>query len=104
MVKLQVIEDKYRKEMVPGAEAFMANPPADPAKRQFEHKKYAETILAQILLTPLFQPGIKLLDCAAKPLICERQPHVQLCNVCILDRLRREGTGDGMVALATAMS
>lgn len=50
MAKLQAIEDKYRAEMVPGAEAFLANPPADPAKRQFEHKKYAETILAQVLL------------------------------------------------------
>ena len=31
-------------------EAFKRNPPADPAKKQFEHKRLSETILTQVLL------------------------------------------------------
>lgn len=48
--KLQALEDKYKNDLEPGAEAFVANPPADQAKRAFEGKKFSETIMTQVLL------------------------------------------------------
>lgn len=50
LAKLAAIEDRYRHELKPAAEAYMANPPTDRAKSEFEHKKHAETILTQVLL------------------------------------------------------
>lgn len=50
LAKLAAIEDKFRTELKPAAEAYMANPPSDRAKSEFEHKKHAEMILAQIIL------------------------------------------------------
>lgn len=50
LAKLAVIADKFNLELKPAATAYMANPPSDKAKREFEHKKHAETILAQILI------------------------------------------------------
>lgn len=48
--KLDIIASKFHTEMVPLCVAFINNPPEDKSKRAFEHKKLAETILAQVLL------------------------------------------------------
>ena len=37
-------------EMMPLCQDFITDPPSDQAKREFEHKKLGETVLAQILL------------------------------------------------------
>ena len=47
--KLNAIEQKLQ-EMLPSCNDFLTNPPSEPAKRDFEHKRLSETILAQILL------------------------------------------------------
>ncbi len=50
MDKLESIAAKFRTEFVPQCFAFTSAPPADSAKRQFEHKRLTEMILAQVLL------------------------------------------------------
>lgn len=47
--KLDALHEKLQTYM-PDCRAFEASPPADPAKREFEHKRLSETILAQVLL------------------------------------------------------
>ncbi|KAK5125470.1 hypothetical protein LTR85_000579 [Meristemomyces frigidus] len=47
--KIEAIREKLG-EYLPQAAAFQQSPPADPAKKDFEHKKLSETILAQVLL------------------------------------------------------
>ncbi|KAK5136379.1 hypothetical protein LTR08_003505 [Meristemomyces frigidus] len=37
-------------EFTPAVNAFLTSPPADPSKKDFEHKRISETILAQVLL------------------------------------------------------
>ncbi|KAK8221602.1 hypothetical protein IWZ01DRAFT_425318 [Phyllosticta capitalensis] len=50
MDKLETLSSKYRTELEPLCNAFIAAPPADRAKRDFEYKKLTETVLAQVLL------------------------------------------------------
>ncbi|CAI7573562.1 unnamed protein product, partial [Penicillium glandicola] len=40
----------FEQEMKPICEEYIADPPSDPKKRDYEHKKLSETILAQIML------------------------------------------------------
>lgn len=47
--KLATLQEKLQ-TFLPDCRAFEASPPADPAKRDFEHKRLSETILAQVLL------------------------------------------------------
>lgn len=49
MGKLDALDQKLH-SMMPQCILFTTNPPSDPAKREFEHKKLGETILAQVLL------------------------------------------------------
>ncbi|KAF2676122.1 hypothetical protein K458DRAFT_322696, partial [Lentithecium fluviatile CBS 122367] len=50
MAKLDTIASKFHTEFVPLCVAFMANPPQEKSKRDFEYKKLSETILTQILM------------------------------------------------------
>ncbi|CZT16610.1 uncharacterized protein RCC_02444 [Ramularia collo-cygni] len=47
--KLAALREKLQ-TFLPDCRAFEASPPVDPAKREFEHKRLSETILAQVLL------------------------------------------------------
>lgn len=47
--KIDALREKLG-EYLPQAAAFVQSPPADPAKKDFEHKRLSETILAQVLL------------------------------------------------------
>ncbi|KAF2020588.1 hypothetical protein BU24DRAFT_487173 [Aaosphaeria arxii CBS 175.79] len=48
--KLDAIASKFHTELVPLCVTFLNNPPEEKAKREFEHKKLSETVLAQVLL------------------------------------------------------
>ncbi|KAF2125838.1 hypothetical protein P153DRAFT_389291 [Dothidotthia symphoricarpi CBS 119687] len=50
MGKLDAIGSKFHTEFVPMCVQFMAHPPEDKSKRDFEYKKLSETILTQILM------------------------------------------------------
>ncbi|KAK4895890.1 hypothetical protein LTR27_006061 [Elasticomyces elasticus] len=50
MDKMHALRDKFASEYLPQAQSFIAHPPADQSKRDFDHKRLSETILAQILL------------------------------------------------------
>lgn len=48
--KLDTLASLFHTSHVPQCVTFMANPPEDPVKQSFEHKKLTETILTQVLL------------------------------------------------------
>lgn len=48
--KLDALASKFHTGFVPDCVQFLSHPPAEKAKREFEHKKLTETILAQILI------------------------------------------------------
>jgi hypothetical protein len=50
MQKLDALASTFHTKFVPDCVHFTASPPSDKAKREFDHKRLTETILAQILL------------------------------------------------------
>ena len=49
MGKLDALRAKLH-TYIPECEQFLQNPPAEPSKKEFEHKRLSETILTQVLL------------------------------------------------------
>ncbi|KAF2139723.1 uncharacterized protein K452DRAFT_320331 [Aplosporella prunicola CBS 121167] len=75
LAQLDAIEASFRENLEPLCEAFMRAPPADPAKRDFEHKKLSETVLAQVLLK------LDAVDTAGEEEArARRKELVRLCN------------------------
>lgn len=74
-----------KQELVPLCDEYVADPPSDPKKREFEHKKLSETILAQIMLKAdgIVPDGDATIRNARKALIKEAQAN--------LDRLDQVG-------------
>lgn len=74
-----------KQEIVPLCDEYVADPPSDPKKREFEHKKLSETILAQIMLKAdgIVPDGDATIRNARKALIKEAQAN--------LDRLDQVG-------------
>jgi len=50
MAKLEALASKFHTTLVPECIKFQLSPPAEPAKRDWEHKRLTETILQQILM------------------------------------------------------
>lgn len=50
LAKLDAIASAFHTTLVPQCVQYMASPPADPAKRRFEHKKLTETVLTTVML------------------------------------------------------
>ncbi|KAK5110086.1 hypothetical protein LTR62_006331 [Meristemomyces frigidus] len=48
--KIDALRDKLHRDFLPEVRQFLDHPPADRAKKDFDHKRLSETILAQILL------------------------------------------------------
>ena len=48
--KLDGLASTFHTKYVPECVSYISNPPSDKAKREFDHKRLSETILAQILL------------------------------------------------------
>ncbi|KAJ5834471.1 Ubiquitin supergroup [Penicillium robsamsonii] len=65
----------FEQEMKPICEDYIANPPSDPKKRDYEHKKLGETILAQIQIKAdgIEPDGDEMARSARKALIKDTQ-------------------------------
>ncbi|KAL4933703.1 uncharacterized protein BDV17DRAFT_66206 [Aspergillus undulatus] len=64
----------FRKELLPLAERYIANPPADEKAREFEHKKLGEFLLAQVILkADGIEPSTDEIRAARRALIKEAQ-------------------------------
>ncbi|KAL4965165.1 uncharacterized protein BDV14DRAFT_59983 [Aspergillus stella-maris] len=64
----------FRRELLPLAERYIANPPADEKTREFEHKKLGEYLLAQVILkADGIEPSTDEIRTARRALIKEAQ-------------------------------
>ena len=48
--QLSAVAHTFRADLLPQCLAFEAHPPTDTSKREFEHRRLTETVLAQVLL------------------------------------------------------
>ncbi|KAJ5140307.1 hypothetical protein N7448_003715 [Penicillium atrosanguineum] len=67
-----------QQELIPLCDGYVANPPTDPKKREFEYRKLSETILAQIMLKAdgIEPDGNETVRNARKALIREAQANL----------------------------
>lgn len=76
----------FRQELVPLCDEYVADPPMDPKKREFEYKMLSETILQQVLLKAdgIETDGNETVRNARKALVKEAQ-----ANLAKLDQVER---------------
>lgn len=75
MEQVTALAGYFREELAPLVDEYVADPPTDPKKREFEYKKLSETILAQIMLKAdgIEPDGVETVRNARKMLIKEAQ-------------------------------
>ncbi|KAJ5172090.1 hypothetical protein N7492_004683 [Penicillium capsulatum] len=78
MEQVTALAGYFQQELVPLVDDYVANPPTEPKKREFEYKKLSETILAQIMLKAdgIEPDGVETIRNARKALIKEAQANL----------------------------
>ncbi|CEJ54363.1 hypothetical protein PMG11_00681 [Penicillium brasilianum] len=73
--QVTALTDYLQRELIPLCDDYLANPPSDPKKREFEYRKLSETILAQVMLKAdgIEPDGNETVRNARKALIREAQ-------------------------------
>lgn len=75
MEQVTALTGYFQQELAPLVDEYVADPPTEPKKREFEYKKLSETILAQIMLKAdgIEPDGVEVVRNARKALIKEAQ-------------------------------
>lgn len=73
--QVNALTEYLQRELLPLCDAYLADPPTDPKKREFEYRKLSETILAQVMLKAdgIEPDGNETVRNARKALIKEAQ-------------------------------
>jgi hypothetical protein len=73
--QVNALTEYFQRELLPLCDEYLADPPTDPKKREFEYRKLSETILAQVMLKAdgIEPDGNETVRNARKALIKEAQ-------------------------------